>query len=109
MSRARSVAVGTAFREDLSRPPHRSQRVELPHWALISRLHVGNKEKLKAMCQSVEVDVDPNAATRSQQLYSMLQPYAARLQALLERLAHENHFDKLAEEDRYLNIASTRF
>jgi hypothetical protein len=43
--------------------------------------------------------VDSDSITRSRQLYSLLQPYAAKLQALLERLDHENFFKALAEED----------
>jgi hypothetical protein len=42
--------------------------------------------------------VDSDSLTRSRQLYSMLQPYAARLQALLERLDHENFFKATATE-----------
>jgi hypothetical protein len=44
--------------------------------------------------------VDSDSVTRSRQLYSLLQPYAATLQALLERLDHENPFKALAEEDQ---------
>lgn len=44
--------------------------------------------------------MDADSVTRSRQLYSSLQPYAARLQALLERLDHENPFKALAEEDQ---------
>jgi hypothetical protein len=44
--------------------------------------------------------VDSDSVTRSRQLYSLLQPYAALLQALLERLNHENPFKALAEEDQ---------
>ncbi len=44
--------------------------------------------------------MDSDSVTRSRQLYSLLQPYAARLQALLERLDHENPFKALAEEDQ---------
>jgi hypothetical protein len=44
--------------------------------------------------------VDSDSVTRSLQLYSFLQPYAARLQALLERLDQENFFKALAEEDQ---------
>jgi hypothetical protein len=44
--------------------------------------------------------VDSDSVTRSRQLYSLLQPYAAILQALLERLDHENPFKALAEEDQ---------
>jgi|SRR5450631_4608478 hypothetical protein len=49
---------------------------------------------------SPEVYVDSDSVTRSRQLYSLLQPYAAILQALLERLDHENPFKALAEEDQ---------
>lgn len=44
--------------------------------------------------------MDPDSVTRSRQLYSFLRPYAATLQALLERLDHENPFKALAEEDQ---------
>jgi hypothetical protein len=44
--------------------------------------------------------VDSDSVTRSRQLYSLLQPYAAILQALLERLDHENPFKALAEEEQ---------
>ncbi|MBZ5625231.1 MAG: hypothetical protein LAQ69_41995 [Acidobacteriia bacterium] len=44
--------------------------------------------------------MDSDSVTRSRQLYSLLQPYAARFQALLERLDYENPFKALAEEDQ---------
>jgi hypothetical protein len=44
--------------------------------------------------------VDSDSVTRSRQLQSLLQPYAATLQSLLERLDHENPFKALAEEDQ---------
>jgi hypothetical protein len=44
--------------------------------------------------------MDSDSDTRSRQLYSLLQPYAASLQALLERLDHENPFRALAGEDQ---------
>ena len=44
--------------------------------------------------------MDSDSVRRSRQLHSLLQPYAATLQALLERLDHENPFKVLAEEDQ---------